>query len=98
MTDQDAAFEPCDCPEAEFLRELLAVANVDGPTQVPDTAFWRAVEHMADVIAVRKLRSLSHALSSAGGWTQHRAVRDDYPDPARTAAEIHRASLESWKL
>jgi len=65
-----------------MLRELLAVANDDGPTQLPDGPLWRAIEHMGDVIAVRKLRSLSHDLAGAADWTRSRpsyADRTRYP-------------------
>jgi len=95
-------FEPCDCPEAAFLRELLELGNSDGPITPPDTALWRAIEQMAEIIAVRKLRSLSHDLADAADWTGHRPgqpptwTERDVPAWATANGRSTRQNMESW--
>lgn len=67
----DGCFQPCDCPEAELLRDLLT-----GRVPAVDTPAWRAltaaIETGAARLAAEHTRQVSHAISA--GLTEARTV------------------------
>lgn len=86
--------------------QRLLRALLDDDRAVPDGPLWRAVRWLAEELAVRHLRSLSHDLAESADWkatskrpshTELERRRTTYDRP-RTAEEIRRQARESWGL
>lgn len=90
VTDHWMGLGACDCPEAQLLRRL--VEALDSPEGMLD--------RLAATLAVWKLRSMSHELSSANDWSRPVlpwAKRQEYDVPAETAEELHARVSASWE-
>lgn len=83
--------EPCDCPDALAFRAFMS------------SPAGEAADALADILAVRKLREMSHDLSGAADWSRPGPTfetleqrRARYVTPALTAEEINERVRASW--
>ena len=103
MTDHNGApdaLTPCECDESALLWMILS-----GDAPAPDTAGWRALGHLVEALALRKLAEIRPQLVASNldaiipnRFAQLEARRNTYSHAARTPEQIRRDARESWGL